>query len=150
MIHWEPEGHKCHRLCTAIAPLLVLNGKLHTVLMPFWLSADDVQVGCPKRKNYNVKKKELKVLKQQHIMWMNMQPKRLVGVKVCFHRNGNDSRRMPMSKYVKFQDSYFRLQKFTKHARGVHQVFVRVVFSSPGISKKFEISCERFQHLANN
>ena len=36
----EPEGHYCHRFCTAIAPFWFSMEHLLTVLMPFWLSTD--------------------------------------------------------------------------------------------------------------
>ena len=43
-------------------------------------------------------------------------------IKVCFYGNANNSQRMRVSKNGKVQHSYFRLQKFAKHAQGFGSV----------------------------
>ena len=41
VFHWEPEGHYCQSVCTAIAPFWFSMEHCWIVIMPFWLSTDD-------------------------------------------------------------------------------------------------------------
>ena len=72
----------------------------------------------------------------------------ICGLKVCFHRNVNDSQRISFVFQAPkvCQTCAGGCQLFT----GVRHLFAGVIFSSVGILTKFEISCKHFQHPANN
>ena len=42
MFHSESEGHYCHRLCTAKAPFWSSRKPLWILIVPFWLSTEDM------------------------------------------------------------------------------------------------------------